>query len=51
MSKVQIKNEIKYRMALSLLNKLLKQGLITEEQFKKTNRLNALCYKPAFPII
>lgn len=51
MSQAQIKNEIKYRMALSLLNKLLKQGLITEEQFKETDRLNALCYKPAFPII
>lgn len=51
MSHVQITNEVKYRMALSLLKKLLKQRLITEEQFKETDRLNALCYKPILHII
>lgn len=41
MTQEQMKNEIFYRMALAFLDRLLAEGLITEEEHKETDRLNA----------
>lgn len=41
MTQEQVKNEIFYRMALAFLDRLLAEGLITEEEHKETDRLNA----------
>lgn len=39
-------NEIYYQAALSVMNKLLQQGLITEEEYKKIDALNIEKWKP-----
>lgn len=46
MTQQQISNEVKYRIALAFLKKLLQQGIITEQEFIEADRLNAQCYKP-----
>lgn len=46
MSKTQIANEVKYKMALAFLRKLLAQGLITNTEFEIADRYNAEKYKP-----
>ena len=39
-------NEIYYQASVSMLNKLLQQGLITEEEYKKIDTLNIEKWKP-----
>ncbi|NPV89863.1 MAG: hypothetical protein HPY50_03695 [Firmicutes bacterium] len=46
MLQAQIANEVKYRMALAFLKKLLGQGLITDGEFEIADRYNAEKYKP-----
>lgn len=46
MSQTQINNEIKYKIALSLLNSLLEKGLITLSEFKEIDRLNRNSFTP-----
>jgi len=45
MSQTQIANEVKYRMAVAFLRKLLAQGLITAAEFEIADRYNAERYK------
>lgn len=40
------KNQIYYQAAVSMLNKLLQQGLITAEEYKKIDALNIEKWKP-----
>lgn len=47
MSQTQITNEIKYKMALSLLNSLLEKGLITLSELKEIDRLNRNSFTPS----
>lgn len=47
MSQTQITNEIKYKIALSLLNSLLEKGLITLSELKEIDRLNRNSFTPA----
>ena len=46
MSQAEVKNEIKYRMAVAFLRKLLGQGLINDAEFEIADRYNAEKYKP-----
>ena len=46
MSQTQIANEVKYRMAVAFLRKLLEQGLISDAEFEIADRYNAEKYKP-----
>lgn len=46
MSDQQMSNEIKYRMALSMLKSMLSQGLITMEEFCEVDNLNQHLYMP-----
>ena len=46
MSQTQITNEIKYKIALSLLNSLLEKGLITLSELKEIDRLNRNSFTP-----
>ena len=46
MSQTQITNEIKYKMALSLLNSMLEKGLITLSELKEIDRLNRNSFTP-----
>ncbi|WP_198543949.1 SHOCT domain-containing protein [Petroclostridium xylanilyticum] len=46
MSQTQITNEIKYKMALSLLRSLLEKGLITLSEYKEVDAINQRLYKP-----
>lgn len=39
-------NETYYQAAICLLNKLLQQGLITEEEYKKIDALNIEKWNP-----
>lgn len=39
-------NEIYYQAAISMLRKLLQEGLITKEEYKKIDRLNVEKWKP-----
>lgn len=48
MSQTQIANEVKYRMAVAFLRKLLGQGLISDAEFEIADRFNAEKYKPLF---
>lgn len=41
MTQEQMKSEIYYRMARAFLDRLLAEGLITEEEHKEADRLNA----------
>jgi hypothetical protein len=46
MSQTQITNEIKYKVALSLLNSMLEKGLITLSELKEIDRLNRNSFTP-----
>ncbi|MCR4436956.1 MAG: hypothetical protein QHH06_15000 [Clostridiales bacterium] len=46
MSQTQITNEIKYKIALSLLNSMLEKGLITLSELKEIDRLNRNSFTP-----
>lgn len=39
-------NEVYYQAALNVLKRLLKQGLITKEEYKKIDQLNVEKWKP-----
>ena len=47
MSQTQITNEIKYKIALSLLNSMLEKGLITLSELKEIDRLNRNSFTPS----
>ena len=46
MSQTQITNEIKYKVALSLLNSMFEKGLITLSELKEIDRLNRNSFTP-----
>jgi len=48
MSNNQISNEIKYRIALSLLKSMLSRGIITIEELKEVDKINQCLYNPQF---
>ncbi|OPX84812.1 MAG: hypothetical protein A4E53_03704 [Pelotomaculum sp. PtaB.Bin104] len=46
MSKNQINNEIKYKIALSLMESLLSRGIITLEEYQEADKANQHLYMP-----
>ena len=46
MTTAELQNEIYYKMALGIINKMLQKDLITEDEFKKIDRLNRETFKP-----
>jgi hypothetical protein len=46
MSQTQITNEIKYKVALSLLDSMFEKGLITLSELKEIDRLNRNSFTP-----
>lgn len=46
MSQTQVANEIKYKIALSLLNAMLEKGLITLSELKEIDKLNQNSFTP-----
>ena len=46
MSQAQLANEIKYKMALSLLKSMLGKGFITLSEFKEADQINQRLYTP-----
>ena len=46
MSQAQIANEVKYKMALSLLKSMLEKGLLTLSEFKEVDQINQCLYTP-----
>lgn len=51
MSQTQIANEVKYKMAVAFLRRLLMQGLITRAEFEIADRYNAEKYKPLLRVV
>jgi hypothetical protein len=48
MSRTQMSNEIKYKVALSLLKSLLEKGFITLEEYQEVDKVNQRLYTPQF---
>lgn len=46
MSQTQISNEIKYKIALSLIKSLLGKGIITPDEYKEVDKINQHLYTP-----
>ena len=46
MSKEQAANEVKYKITLKLLNILLRNDLITQEEYEKIDELNRQPFQP-----
>lgn len=46
MTEEQMRNEVKYKISLKMLNELLEQGLITKEEYDKINILNLETFYP-----
>lgn len=46
MSQAQIANEVKYKMALSLLKSLLEKGIITLSEYREVDQINQRLYTP-----
>jgi hypothetical protein len=46
MSKNQTANEVKYKVALKLLDIMLRNGLITPDEYKKIDTLNRQTFTP-----
>jgi len=46
MSQEQFKNELHYSMSVGILRKMLKQGLISGEEYTKIDNLNRKSFKP-----
>jgi len=46
MSQAQIANEVKYKMALSLLKSMLEKGFIKLSEFMEVDQINQRLYKP-----
>ena len=46
MSKTQAANEVKYKVSLKLLNIMLRNGIISGEEYKKIDLLNRETFTP-----
>ena len=46
MSQEQMNKEIKYKLAVSLLNSLLSRGIITQEEYKEAEEIQRNLYTP-----
>lgn len=46
MSKNQAANEVKYKVAVKLLDIMLRNGLISPAEYKKIDELNRQTFKP-----
>lgn len=46
MSKTQESNEVKYKVALKLLNIMLRNGLISTAEYEKIDELNRQTFSP-----
>lgn len=46
MSKTQEANEVQYKLAIKLLNILLRKGIITPAEYKKIDDLNRQTFTP-----
>lgn len=46
MSRQQEANEVMYKAALKLLNILLRNGIITEQEYEKIDKLNRETFSP-----
>jgi hypothetical protein len=46
MSQEQFQNELNYSLSVKFIQKMLDKGLITEDEFKKIDRLNRASFKP-----
>ncbi|MDT3698358.1 MAG: hypothetical protein RO469_02925 [Thermincola sp.] len=46
MSKNQVANEVKYKVAVKLLNIMLRNGLISSLEYKKIDKLNRQTFTP-----
>jgi len=46
MSKEQMNQEIKYKLAVSLLKSLLSKGIITPEEYKEAEEIHRNLYTP-----
>jgi len=46
MSQEQFHNELNYSRAVKLLQKMLAEGLITQEEYTKIDRLNRISFTP-----
>lgn len=46
MSKTQEANEVQYKIAIKLLNILLRNGIITTDEYKKIDNLNRQTFTP-----
>ncbi|WP_313180875.1 SHOCT domain-containing protein [Lacrimispora sp.] len=46
MSKEQAANEVKYKITLKFLKILLRNGLITEEEYEEIDALNRQTFQP-----
>ena len=46
MSKEQSRQEVQYKMALKMLQILLRRGIVTEEEYEKIDDLNRQSFSP-----
>lgn len=46
MSKEQSRQEVQYKMALKMLQILLRRGIVTEEEYEKIDNLNRQSFSP-----
>lgn len=46
MSKEQFQNELNYNRSVKLLQKMLNEGLITQEEYTKIDKLNRISFTP-----
>lgn len=46
MTKEQSKGEVQYKMALKMLDILLRRGIVTEEEYEKIDDLNRQSFSP-----
>lgn len=46
MSKEQSRQEVQYKMALKMLEILLRRGIVTEDEYKKIDTLNRQSFSP-----
>ena len=46
MTKIEMKNEISYKISIMLIGSLLKNGVITQAEYKKIDKLN----QKSFPV-
>ncbi len=45
-SKEQSRQEVQYKMALKMLNILLRRGIVTEDEYEKIDDLNCQTFSP-----